>query len=556
MALRPASLATALLLLANNAPAALFKVGDTVQDGCDFSSIQDAIDAAAANGSAMDTIRVSNSGSYSSQALQIGDQSVFIEGGFDSCTSGQIAAPADIGGDGVATVIRIAPLESTAQRVILSGLHIHGGGTWGYSAPSGGGIYVTNNVLLTITDSLIDQNAGISGGGIYIDGDHGIAQVVLDRGTQIRDNLAVYYGGGVNLTGGGLYVLADGVLIDGNQAAAGGGGIAATNGLVSVGNPDARPGKSDAIGATISNNHTSGIGGGLLLYGPSALLYANELIVDGNSANGGGGGIAAGANAYVSMARDYPAAAIQCPAWRECSRISNNTVGAGEAGTHGGALALSSGARADIAQTILRGNSAQDGSVAYVDAASLYFESVLATANQSFDVDGGTGATIRTRFLGAENAVKLRIAWSTFAANREKSTQGQNADAIDVIAQQYTQLSIYSTTFYDSYYPIVGYSAYTDDCVVEGTGGVEGHGSHTRLLTDAGDAFNNAAAGDFRLRSASPLNDYCDASAFAPAYRDIVLTPRCHDDPRKPNGYGACDVGAYESDHLFGDGFQ
>jgi hypothetical protein len=52
------------------------------------------------------------------------------------------------------------------------------------------------------------------------------------------------------------------------------------------------------------------------------------------------------------------------------------------------------------------------------------------------------------------------------------------------------------------------------------------------------------------------LNDYCDASAYASSHRDLVLSPRCHDDTRKANVYGACDVGAYESDHIFGNGCE
>ena len=68
--------------------------------------------------------------------------------------------------------------------------------------------------------------------------------------------------------------------------------------------------------------------------------------------------------------------------------------------------------------------------------------------------------------------------------------------------------------------------------------------------------FVNASAGDFRLYSSSALTDFCDTSAYQPLYRDIVLTPRCHADPNKPNTYGTCDVGAYESDDIFGNGFE
>jgi hypothetical protein len=34
------------------------------------------------------------------------------------------------------------------------------------------------------------------------------------------------------------------------------------------------------------------------------------------------------------------------------------------------------------------------------------------------------------------------------------------------------------------------------------------------------------------------------------------MTPRCRDDPRKINAYGMCDVGVYESDHVFGSGLE
>jgi len=62
--------------------------------------------------------------------------------------------------------------------------------------------------------------------------------------------------------------------------------------------------------------------------------------------------------------------------------------------------------------------------------------------------------------------------------------------------------------------------------------------------------------GDYRLRSESFLTDYCDTTNYVPTTRDIVLTPRCVDDPRNPDDHGRCDVGAYESDHMFGNGYE
>src|SRR5512141_1368170 len=90
---------------AGSVSAAAFKVGDTAQDTCDFATIQEAIDAATANGTVEDQILVTNTGSYTDQALQIGDASLVIEGGYDSCQHLGPAPAADIGGNGVDTVL-------------------------------------------------------------------------------------------------------------------------------------------------------------------------------------------------------------------------------------------------------------------------------------------------------------------------------------------------------------------------------------------------------------------------------------------------------------------
>jgi hypothetical protein len=411
-------------LAAGSVMAAVFKVGDTVADSCDFATLQDAIDAAEANGPEADTIVVANSGSYAGAALHIGDQSLVIEGGYGSCSGGQADAKADIVGNAADPVIQIAPQGSAKQQVTLRGLHIHGGGT---------------------------------------------------------------------------------------------------------------PGISGTAGA----------------------LIARELIVDGNSATHGGGGIVASEQAHLSMERDYP----DSPAWHArpgtSARGSATTRSvSGASGTVGGAIAVYSHAQAEIAQTIVRGNTAQDGSVAWVDAATLKLESVLATGNQSFDTPTHSGSAIRTQFLITDIPATLRVAYATFSGNLDRKTTGDNAPGLDIVAQQNSQLSIYSTAFFDGPSSVTTYGGYTDVCVVETFGSTGYYGTHTRLLLTGMPGFNDADAGDFRLRSESTLNDYCDASMFVATHRDLVLQPSCEDDPRKPDTYGKCDVGAYESDHIFGNGLQ
>jgi len=548
-------------LASGSAVADVYRVGDTNRDACDYETLQSAIDAATANGSGLETILIANTGSYTNVAAVVGDKSLLIEGGFDSCFSALPDVPADLSGNGGDPVISIEPPSLNTQ-VTLRGLRIHGGGFLGKFGSSGGGVYVTNNTFVTIEETTIENNNAAFGGGLYLLRNLGPATVQLNAGVQIKDNHAAIGGGGVYVNGGEMKIVADRVNIDGNISDDYGGGIALDNGIATVGNPAQVDARHDVTGASVSGNSAASNGGGIYVSTPlspfaDGALLANELIVDSNTAGQAGGGIAAYGPSFVSMARDYavPLLEYQCSNSAGCSRISNNSVGAGAVGTRGGAIALSSGAEANIAQTIIRGNKAQDGSAVYMDdGTSITLEGVLVTGNQSYDTTAA-GPTMHATF--SSSAPGLNIAFTTFAGNLEMSSIGPNVPAEDIVALGGTQLTVNSTAFFDSAYPIVAYSAYLDDCVVAINGSSEDpYGTHTRKTRTSTPGFNDAVAGDYRLRSGSVLNDYCDSSAYQPQYRDLVLTTRCHDDPLKTNVYGACDVGAYESDQIFGNGFD
>ena len=235
------------------------------------------------------------------------------------------------------------------------------------------------------------------------------------------------------------------------------------------------------------------------------------------------------------MARDYPNAAyeFQCPNALQCSRISNNSAGAGAAQTIGGGIALYSDACADVAQTVIRGNIAQNGSVVYMDDGNkLNLEGALITGNQSNE-SSGTGPTIRVN--SSTTASQLRIAYTTFADNHVMPQSGPNHLSDDIVAIGGTQLSIFKSAFYDLA-DVNANSAFTDDCEVSAFANAgSAYGTYTRALLAIDPGFVNAAAGDYRPQSNSALVDYCHTSGYVAAYRDIQLTPRCTDDPDKPN---------------------
>lgn len=173
----------------------------------------------------------------------------------------------------------------------------------------GGGIAIFNlnggSGFATISNSIIQNNtvqesstggSGI-GGGIFV---AATGAVVLSN-TQILNNNAVQPAG----QGGGMYVFGPsgttqiaihGSTISGNHASAAGGGIVTTAGLL-------------IDGATvISGNQSGGNGGGLWHNTINETTTISKATITGNSATGNGGGIqvdssAAGNNLNISFSR-------------------------------------------------------------------------------------------------------------------------------------------------------------------------------------------------------------------------------------------------------------
>lgn len=537
------------------------------QTHCQYENIQDAIDAAYANGSDLDYIFITSTKSYLGQALTLHDQNLLIDGSYDNCD----LAPTDpppastaIVGDGAHSVLSIDASNAGSIQIDLKALDISGGGDDG----SGGGLDVRDNVFATLSNVRVHDNASFAGGGIYSQPTvqaHG-SIVELLAGTRIdHNNASSGSGGGVFAASSQLRMRAENVIIENNLAGSGG-GVACLACSMTVGYfGPVTPGVA-GNGATIRNNAVGGGGGGLLIGGLNALLDAHELAIDNNTAGGVGGGIYAYGGAQLNMQRDYPnVQSLNCERSDPCTRIRGNTVGNGAPTALGGGIYLKGGSRADLAQVMIADNAAGDGAAAYVESSTFNTESVLFSGNHSADTPSLAGVLIHAVNAASGPPVSLRLAFSTFAGNLETDNTGTTRAAIDLL-MPFTGgggLEIYSSAMYDAVYPLTAYSPYISDCVVHGRGGVlDAHGVNTReaYTGGAGDppspGFNNPAAGDYRLRSESFLTDYCDSSRYVPTTNDIVLDPRCVDDPRNTDDYGRCDIGAYESDHLFGNGFE
>ncbi|MEE2907308.1 MAG: hypothetical protein VX527_05680, partial [Planctomycetota bacterium] len=201
--------------------------------GCDYSNIQDAINASSSG----DTITIS-AGTYSEHGLQTLGKNVTIEGTLNS--DGSLATTID--GEGAGSVFDLR-VSGGGARPVFKNLVITGG-----SADYGGGIYC-KDATVRVIGCEIDGNTSIKGGGGIYCGKDGS---VLIRDCTVSNNSAT---DSSNAHGGGVWCDQLGVTtialctVQGNTAYSGGG--VSCNGSVSISSCD------------ISSNVATGGGGGI-----------------------------------------------------------------------------------------------------------------------------------------------------------------------------------------------------------------------------------------------------------------------------------------------------
>jgi parallel beta-helix repeat protein len=173
--------------------------------GCGYTSIQDAVDAAA-DGDAIKVVQGIYSGIHQrsgvTQVVYI-DVSVTIQGGYASMEDFSNSPdpqlyPTVIDAQDLGRVIYVA--EDVT--VTLSGLHLTGGngtdlgGGSGSFPDAGGGIYL-NSATTSISDCTIAQNRSPMAGGGYV-----------NRGTFLMHNNVITANTAISGNGGGLFIYA------------------------------------------------------------------------------------------------------------------------------------------------------------------------------------------------------------------------------------------------------------------------------------------------------------------------------------------------------------
>jgi hypothetical protein len=177
-------------------------------------------------------------------------------------------------------------VSSSSSYFYGGGVHVNGGsftmsgsatvsGNTASNSNYGGGVHVSGGSFIMSGSTAVSGNTASSGGGVYVGG----GSFTMNDNTTVYGNTASNYGGGVNVSGSGIFIIMNGnATVSGNTANYGGG--------VSVdgGNSFTMNGS-----AAVSNNTASNYGGGVSVSSGSFVMSGNATVSNNTASNYGGG---------------------------------------------------------------------------------------------------------------------------------------------------------------------------------------------------------------------------------------------------------------------------
>ncbi len=365
------------------APAGILRV--SLNGGpCTFDAIQPAVNAAV-NG---DTVRLA-AGAYVGN-VDVSGKTITIEGGYDA-TCGALVAGQNATIAGVAASGSVFDV-SNASTLALRNLDISGGNSFG------AGIDVLGTSTVTLANTDVHNNAGASGGGVYVGG---TSTVNFSADSDIYDN--------TGSAGAGLIVYGTLVGSDtssdiyGNDSTTDGGGIYVSGGTLSLNNAD------------VVANTAVGSGGGIYLTGGAIATLQNSVFVGETApccqtAANGAGIYASGSQVNILGAS---------------STVLNNVATAAGGGIHltaGSTLTMTGGSvGADVVPD--SGNEAAIGGGIYADTSAIVFSGRI-IANVATTTGGGIHALGGSTIDLSDASIGLESVGGTDRGNRATAGSG------------------------------------------------------------------------------------------------------------------------------------
>ena len=569
-------------------------VGSTCDITTGTTKIQDAIN------SGDSTIHIVNDGTYTENII-IDNKSISLVGGFASCADavsgmrnatdmsvivgsvGSMRPVIIISGTASLNSVELTGLDISAGE---SGLGLGGGGIGMLSANvlltirnlnihdnnsnTGGGINMivgNSNANLFIFDTIISQNQGNQGGGLYCNkiGSALNPLINIQGLSGISENSVTGDGGGVFLGNGcdltffsGDSDITSNLGINRNTAAGKGGGIYAENGSKATLNGHE---VCDLLGCTgndnqpitVASNTAQGNGGGIFLTGFGTQMDMNMVLLADNTSNFHGGGIAIENNALINVTRPKK----EC--WNEshCNFLTGNK--SGEITGLGG-LIYNTGAIANINQTEIAFNRADIGTVLYSlgGGSSTTFIGCIIRDNGGIHI--GSFPYDDKYIFRVVNLARVDIYHSTIADNLADVAVFGIASNAGVVSEIHNSIVSDASTG-TLIEPFIGSQSLVDfqKCILHEKDSLELPPLPNRVDLQVNDPlFVNRVANNFHIDPInSPAIDF--AASDHSFLKDMDYEDRGTDFPAINDFFGPYDVGADEAqrpDAMFSDGFE
>lgn len=314
-------------------------------------------------------------------------------------------------------------------------------------------------------------------------------------------------------------------------------GFTITRGKGSYGGIKIYQGSPTIEGNTVTNNLGEGAGNGVSAEFSSALIIDNYITNNANDTeyNGGGGG----GGIYVGGSQ---CADASCGVEIRGNVIDGNSV---DRFTSGGGIDVNSGGYVKIFDNIIRNNTAptEGGGISMVNSTQAQIEDNLFVDNQApsgANVYWLTPAGDRGAFL-INNTI---VGGDVYADGFDTSSR-----IINNVISFPGGTAIYCGNFTTTTPIVMNNDAYTNGGTSYGglCAGFDGTGGNIS------DQPIFRGANDYRLAAGSPGID-AGANPFATETTDILGNPRIVDG--NGDGVATIDMGAYEFDDIFGDGFE
>ncbi|MEZ5470388.1 MAG: hypothetical protein R3E90_01270 [Marinicella sp.] len=593
-------------------------VGPATESGCDFNSIQAAVNGL---GAGQNYIRVSShfdQAAYYENVL-IDGKSLVLWGGYDSCSDAQNGSHyfdndhsyVDGGHNGPTFKLINGANVDLYYFEITGGQGVLGGGieainssvrvlyseVHSNSAVSGAGIYVAYDnprgmndpTTFELRDSVVVGNfASYAGGGIFCSNGKGL----IDGNSGVSANQA----NGTNADGGGLFLsFCDTEFFGGtnlepypsdwhsynglrqNMANRNGGGAMVVSSSLHLYGGEHNYGQSGTFGSNLTpmniqdnvadaDNDLNGNGGGVYavgqMFGPSYIIIENGQVSN-NSANNGGA-VYLGYNTSLKVENFGGFVSALDPCWStECSVVHDNKAKNG-----GGAFFIEGGSVFNMRQTHVYNNRADFGAVLSMDSTQANTTATLShnmIYHNGLDGEGGYSDSSTFNFYnnsaGIDQIVaNIRMLHNTIADNH-------NTQSVMVTNGVHIFMDVLSSILNDATSPKIGdfysiTSQYNFDCVNTNNSASLDSAYTTRTRMDSSDPGFVVRNYDYHLKNRSAVEDYCDDSLHTAQdfTNDIDNDTRAVDDTGFQDLYGAWDLGADEvlgvSDVIFIDRFD